>query len=29
MFINDMTFYDTITDDEFVSAIFSFDVSLE
>ena len=29
LFINDMSFYDNITDDDFVAAIFSFDLSKE
>lgn len=29
MFINDMSFYDTISDDEFVDSIFSFDITTQ
>ena len=27
MFVNDMTFYDSITDDDFIETIFSFQIS--
>lgn len=29
LFINDMSFYDTISDDEFVNTIFSFDLTMQ
>jgi len=29
MFINDMSFYDMISDDEFVDSIFSFDITTQ
>jgi len=29
MFINDMSFYDTISDDQFVDSIFSFDITTQ